>query len=82
MNEVTTKISKSGLKRFMALFLSLCLCLTMVQMDVLAGTNDATVQSGEEVKDPTTGEGVIDPTTGEGETPGEGVTDLQEKEMR
>ncbi len=66
MNEVTTKISKSGLKRFMALFLSLCLCLTMVQMDVLAGTNDATVQSGEEVKDP---------TTGEGETPGEGVTD-------
>ncbi len=75
MNEVTTKISKSGLKRFMALFLSLCLCLTMVQMDVLAGTNDATVQSGEEVKDPTTGEGVIDPTTGEGvidPTTGEG----------
>ncbi len=40
MNEVTMKISKSGLKRFMALFLSLCLCLTMVQMDVLAGTTD------------------------------------------
>lgn len=42
-------------------------------MDVLAGTNDATVQSQDgDVKDPTTGEGgVKDPTTGEG-TSGEG----------
>ncbi len=79
MNEVTTKISKSGLKRFMALFLSLCLCLTTIQMNVWAAgeTVESIRLSKEElflkvgdttdltVTVATSGEGTQDPTLGE-----------------
>lgn len=72
MTELKWKFEKPGLKRILAMFLAICLCVTMTQMDAFAAVdassqNEATPGEGEA----TPGEG--EATPGEGEaTPGEG----------
>lgn len=80
MTELKWKFEKPGLKRILAMFLAVCICVTMTQMDVFAAgeaasQNETTPGEGEA----TPGEG--ETTPGEGEaTPGEGETTPGEEE--